>query len=151
MSAAECAAARRFVERGGTLIADSRTAPMDEHCKMQPRGQLDDLFGVGRTDSVFAPGPAPLTAADAAARPPQLGVGTAEPGIRVLPGARALYRDRRGTPAVIVRNHGKGRTIYLNALITDYHRSRLRPPEGDGDSRSGPCLGATQQRASRCA
>jgi hypothetical protein len=55
----------------------------------------------------------------------------AEPGIRVLTGATALYRDARGTPAVIVRQHGAGRTIYLNAVITDYHRWRMRPPEGE--------------------
>jgi hypothetical protein len=131
MSAAECAAARRFVERGGTLVADCRTALMDEHCKALPAGQLDDLFGISRADAVFAPGPAPLKASDPAVKPSELNAGIAEPGIRVLPGARALYGDARSIPAVIVKNHGKGRTVYLNAVITNYHRNRLRPPEGD--------------------
>jgi hypothetical protein len=49
----------------------------------------------------------------------------------VLPGATALYRDKKGTPAVIVKPHSQGRTIYLNAVITDYHRWRMRPPEGE--------------------
>ena len=39
--------------------------------------------------------------------------------------------DSRSTPAVIVRKHGQGRTIYLNTVITDYHRWRMRPPEGE--------------------
>jgi len=43
----------------------------------------------------------------------------------------ALYRDGKGTPAVIVRKHPAGRTIYLNAVVTDYHRWRMRPPEGE--------------------
>ena len=41
-----------------------------------------------------------------------------------------FYRDRNEVPAVIVRDHGKGRTVYLNLDLTDYHRWRLRPPEG---------------------
>jgi hypothetical protein len=58
-------------------------------------------------------------------------VAAAEPGIRVLQGAAALYRDSKGIPAVVVKNHKAGRTVYLNAVITDYHRWRMRPPEGE--------------------
>jgi hypothetical protein len=65
-----------------------------------------------------------------------LKLSTAEPGIRVDPGsgAKALFADLAGVPAVIVRDHGRGRTVYLNLDITDYHRWRLRPPE-DTDCR----------------
>jgi len=61
-------------------------------------------------------------------------IATAEPGVRVDPssGAKACYTDRDGVPGVIVRNVGKGRTVYLNLHLTDYHRWRLRPPEGAG-------------------
>jgi hypothetical protein len=135
MSTAEVQAVRRFVDRGGTVIADCRTALMDSHCRMQTRGQLDDLFGIERTDMKYAPGPAGLQfaggAGSAGPRMPLERVAAAEPGIRVLPGATALYRDSRGTPAVIVRRQKAGRTIYLNAVITDYHRWRMRPPEGE--------------------
>ena len=48
MSKAECDAVRRFVKRGGTVVADCRTALMDEHCKLLAKGQLDDLFGIER-------------------------------------------------------------------------------------------------------
>jgi hypothetical protein len=37
MSKREAEALRRFVERGGWLVADSRTALMDEHCKRLPK------------------------------------------------------------------------------------------------------------------
>jgi hypothetical protein len=132
MSSAEADSLRRFVDRGGTLIADCRIALMDSHCKIQPRGQLDGLFGIERTDLRFAPGPRGLHPAGKAASLPILErVSAAEPGLRVLPGATALYQDDRGTPAVIVKSHPRGRTIYLNALITDYHRWRLHPPEGE--------------------
>ncbi len=134
MSDAECAALRRFVERGGTLVADCRTALMDSHGKLGKKGQLDDLFGIERRDLRFAPGPPGLRGAGIGE---QLGatalemVPAAEPGIKVVANARALYHDAKGTPAVIVRDHGRGRTVYLNALITDYHRWRLLPPEGE--------------------
>jgi hypothetical protein len=135
MSPAEVSAVRRFVAAGGTVIADCRTALMDSHCRILPRGQLDDLFGIERADTKFAPGAAgllPAQRAETTGAPKALdNVAAAEPGTRVLPGATALYRDSKGTPAVIVRNHQKGRTIYLNAVITDYHRWRMRPPEGE--------------------
>jgi hypothetical protein len=133
MSKAECDALRRFVARGGWLIADSRTALMDNHCRIQPKGQLDDLFGIERSDLKYAPGPAGLSyiGAEKESRLPTKleRVSAAEPGVKVGRGAVALYRDANGTPAVIVKNHGNGRTIYLNAVITDYHRWRLQPPE----------------------
>ncbi|HYK87519.1 MAG TPA: beta-galactosidase trimerization domain-containing protein, partial [Acidobacteriota bacterium] len=135
MSKAECDALRRFVDRGGWLIADCRTALMDSHCKLQAKGQLDDLFGIERRDLRYAPGPVGLSytgTRNEARLPTKLErVSTAEPGINVAQGAVAMYRDADGTPAVIVNNHGKGRTIYLNAVITDYHRWRLQPPEGE--------------------
>jgi hypothetical protein len=136
MSKAECDAIRRFVQRGGTVIADCRTALMDEHCKMLGGGQLDDLFGVERKDSEFAPGSPGLAATPAAKKAdlPLLDslpdVRAAETGVTPTAGAVAWYQDSAGTPAMIVKQHGKGRTIYLNADITDYHRWRLKPPEG---------------------
>jgi hypothetical protein len=133
MSKAECDALRRFVERGGTLVADCRTALMDGHCKTLAKGQLDDLFGIERSDTKFAPGPAGLKsngANDLFAGDLEK-LSAAEPGIKVVSGATALFKDDKGTPAVICKNHGKGRTIYLNAVVTDYHRWRQKQPEGE--------------------
>ena len=57
MSSQEVAALRRFVERGGWLIADAQTALMDAHCKRLPKGQLDDFFGIERQTPDLSPGP----------------------------------------------------------------------------------------------
>lgn len=51
LSAAECKALREWVEQGGTLIADIQPGMMTEHCRVLPKGQLDDLFGVDRTQA----------------------------------------------------------------------------------------------------
>lgn len=137
MSTKECQAVRDLVARGGAVIADCRTALMDEHCKALPKGQLDDLFGIERSNTTFEPGPAGFapTAVDRALVPWDHTatldkVAAAEPGVKAASGT-ALYHDSKGTPAVIVRRQGKGMTVYLNAVVTDYHRWRLKPPEGD--------------------
>ncbi|HEX2523419.1 MAG TPA: hypothetical protein VHP35_14955, partial [Terriglobia bacterium] len=57
---------------------------------------------------------------------------TAEPGLSVLPGAKARYTDSRGTPAVIVKQHGKGTTVYLNLLMTNYYLQRTESSAGQG-------------------
>jgi Beta-galactosidase trimerisation domain/Beta-galactosidase len=136
MSSQEVAALRRFVERGGWLVADSRTALMDAHCKRLPKGQLDDFFGIERRSPDFSPGPPGLKPASAASLTAS-GIGletlvTAEPGVAVVPGAQARYLDSRGTPAVIVKQHGKGRTVYLNLMMTDYYLRRTESMAGDG-------------------
>ncbi len=43
ISAREAEEVRRFVQAGGTLLVYGDIAKMDEHCKMLPRGQLDDI------------------------------------------------------------------------------------------------------------
>ncbi len=50
ISDATAEAIRRFVRAGGTVIADSWPGIMDEHCRVRPKGALDDLFGVSRGD-----------------------------------------------------------------------------------------------------
>ncbi len=133
MSSKEVECVQQFVERGGTVIADCRTALMDEHCKTLEKGRLDALFGIRRKNSDFSPGPPGLRRISETAdgMPTELSmVSAAEPGLEA-DGAVVLYRDGLGTPAIMVQRHGKGKAIYLNALITDYHRWRLRPPEGD--------------------
>lgn len=136
MSPAECDALRRFVNQGGTLIADCRTALRDVHGKQLAKGQLDDLFGIERTDIKFEPGPKGLSAASDAATDWNLAaslpnVSAAEPGVRTIGQASASMTDAAGTPAIIVNHVGKGTAIYLNAVITDYHRWRLKAPEGE--------------------
>ncbi|MHC4712754.1 MAG: beta-galactosidase trimerization domain-containing protein [Planctomycetota bacterium] len=136
MSSQECEVLRRFVEQGGTLVADCRTALMDGHCRLLERGQLDDLFGIERADLRFAPGPPGLKPVEDHGvgwlpEAPLDNVRAAESGVTAVDGAVTCYRDANGTPAVIVKKRGKGMTVYLNAVVTDYHRWRLKPPEGD--------------------
>ncbi len=136
MSSKEADALRRFVERGGWLVADSRPALMDARCKRLPKGQLDDLFGIVRTSSDFVPGPPGLRAMEASAKPLSAnvveGLATAEPGVRAAPGVQARYQDSRGTPAVIMKQHGKGRAVYLNLVMTSYYLQRAESSEGEG-------------------
>jgi len=140
MSRKECAAVKRFVKNGGTVVADTRLALMDEHCRGLEKGQLDAFFGIRRKPvraDTLAPGPSGLRRTESTSP----GVDIDDVPLRKLSaiedisvtarsGAVALFQDRSGRPAVIVRNQGMGRTIYLNLNITDYHRWRLRPPEG---------------------
>jgi hypothetical protein len=135
MSGQEIGALRRFVERGGWLIADSRTAVMDAHCKGLPKGQLDDFFGIERKNQDLSPGPPGLkpVATSAAVSGIELkNLSTAEPGLLTTAGAKARYTDSRGTPAVVEKQHGKGRTVYLNLLMTHYYLQRTESSAGQG-------------------
>ena len=132
MSEKECQAIRRFVQRGGMVIADCRTALMDQHGKTLPRGQLDELFGIERRDLRFEPGSPGVHLVSEASEgmPDSLRIAAVEPGIREVT-AVVHFRDNRGTPVLLINKVGKGKAVYLNAFITDYHRWRLRPPEGN--------------------
>jgi hypothetical protein len=141
MSKGECEALRRFVARGGTLIADCRTALMDEHCKMLEKGQLDELFGIERKDMKFVPGAKGLKSTPAV--PEQVSdrpalerftdvdmVSTAEPGTSAH--IQWYLSDSNGIPALALNQaRAKGCTVYMNAVLNDYHRWRLKPPQGD--------------------
>ncbi len=54
VSKKEAAAIRKFVERGGLVIADVFPAVMDGHCKLLKQGALDDVFGAAATTTVSA-------------------------------------------------------------------------------------------------
>jgi hypothetical protein len=118
MSAEECRRVREFVRAGGTVIADTMTATMDEHLRRLPTGQLDDLFGIRRPDVGWRAAPEgkalPGSPAAAALR-------VFEPGLIATTGRPLL-----GEPgAVFQRRFGKGRAIYLNLDLRPYGRDRL--------------------------
>jgi hypothetical protein len=91
LSAAEAQTIRRFVERGGTVIADREPGLFDRHSRKLPRPLLHDLFpgaattsvalGKGRAITLTAPesGPEPGESSDAARR---LRAVVAEAGLR---------------------------------------------------------------------
>ena len=134
MSPKEVTEVEKFVQDGGVLIADSRSALMEHHCKLLSNGQLDHLFGISRSNSLFKstdtsvfPTGKSITGLKVPSR--SLKIPIAEPSVCVdeESGAVALYTTKSGIPAVIIRKVGKGYAIYLNLFVTDYHRWRLKP------------------------
>ncbi len=128
LSDAEAAEIHRYVEAGGTLIADARTGLMDEHCRPRVSGALDDLFGIKRASidpkAKRPEGEARFTQALEGCDPRDIsfeGFG-GEPGI-TLDGGQALG-EMAGLPALVVNRVGKGRVVLLNLLLDSYPRRR---------------------------
>jgi len=111
LSDAEAQAIGRFVEAGGTAIADGVCGLFDEHCRLRPEGVLDGLFGVTGHALAFQGDPATEGAAPG-------GLPLLEPGLRATGGAPAVLADRRT---------GSGRAVYLNRDVTPYATLRLHP------------------------
>lgn len=144
LSTAEADAIRQFAEAGGTVIADGLIGLFDEHGKRLPAGRLDDLFGVKR----------PADQAISMFGKEQAGVGgfnLLEPMVTVTSGQAT---EAAAPKALIRREAGKGKVLYTNLDIIDYHRWRLHPGEDIptrklmnpyftsalGDSRISPCF-----------
>jgi len=133
------AAVRKFVEDGGTVIADTRPAFYDDHCHPYPKAALDDLFGIR---GGFEPGVSESVVIDG-----KLGIedlkwspaGTAndrkaivDPSV-VLTTGQAL--GKAGDKSVcIVNTVGKGRAILLNLAV----RTTFTPRDDTGGLASKP-------------
>ncbi|MEN6645464.1 MAG: beta-galactosidase trimerization domain-containing protein [Armatimonadia bacterium] len=120
MSAQETEALRRYVEGGGTLIADLRPAIYDGHVKPLAAGALDDLFGVKRNTFVDA------AIVDATVKGELAGqkLETTLTKVRVdtglaANGAKALG-EASGTPLLLVNKVGKGNAILLNVAMSSF-------------------------------
>ncbi|MGC9319395.1 MAG: beta-galactosidase trimerization domain-containing protein [Armatimonadota bacterium] len=104
-----------WVEDGGTLVADMRLAVTDEHGARRNDDLLERLMGVRRTqpDAVYEL--AELTGPGGAGFE-----SSAREVVEPTAGAEsdASYPD--GSPAVIFREVGDGRTVYLNCLLPKY-------------------------------
>ncbi len=125
LSDREAAAIRRFVEEGGVLLADAGAGLFDEHVAWREAGALDALFGV------TAPPPrarvAPAERVQGAVRVTRdgsalglqardlAGLEAMEPAVRASTG-RALARVG-ATDVAVVSRVGRGRAVYLNALL----------------------------------
>ena len=116
---------REFVNAGGLLIADYRTATMNEHGRDHGHGQLDDLFGIGRGK--------PQAAAQTSS-----GIGNEgalhldgrtlhlRPGDETVTTTTGKALAQSGSvPLVIVNQAGRGRAVFLNLEISDYAYDRL--------------------------
>ncbi|MGE5532259.1 MAG: beta-galactosidase, partial [Bacteroidota bacterium] len=111
ISAREAAAIREFVQKGGTVIADSYCGVRDDHGA--PRAMLDDLFGIKQTLTPPQLQAADMTGPNAAV---PVASGSADLG---LAGGRPLATI--GTmPAYIVNQVGKGKAIFLNSSFSNY-------------------------------
>jgi hypothetical protein len=125
LSDREVAAIRHFVEEGGVLLADGATGIFDEHVAWRETAALDALFGVAapppRTRVASAArvkGPVRVTEEGSALglRAVDLaGLEALEPAVRATEG-HPLLRVGRAELAIVNRV-GKGRAVYLNALL----------------------------------
>ncbi len=118
---------REFVRAGGTLLADFRAARMNEHGRDLGRGQLDDVFGIGRasgqTVASTVQGVANMESLQLKGRTLKL-IGVGEPGITVA-GGKPLARSGN-VPAVILNRFGDGRSFFLNLDVSGYAYQRLQ-------------------------
>ena len=128
---ATCTALEQFVADGGIVLADLCPGVWDDHGAYHSPGQLDNLFGVKRTDA-FA----------LEAMPADWGVGVfeAEPDFNIkgdwligqyyeqtlqVADGRALGKHIFGPtkpPAFVFKRTGKGAAILMNYLETEYRR-----------------------------
>lgn len=132
LSPAEAEQVRNFVRSGGTLVADFRTALLNEHCRDLGSGQLNEVFGIteGETRPVGA-----TTAGVADEESLQFDgkvldrVQPADTSITTTTG-KALVRCG-DVPMLIVNRFGAGRAVYLNMDLSGYGFERLNPkPDG---------------------
>jgi hypothetical protein len=104
---------RRFVENGGTVVADFRPGLYDDHCKPREKGVLDDLFGIQR---ILRTGAAEVNIQAGNSRIKTF----ADLGIKLVD-AQAMQLFE-GSPVFVFRKAGKGKAILLNSEM-----SRLSP------------------------
>ncbi len=117
MSPEEAAEIRKFVEAGGTVVADVRPGIFDAHCKPVTPGVLDDLFGIKRTGR-GGPTEASLVLKTSLDGKP---LDTTLTKVRVDTGVEAMAAQPLGmadkTPVLLVNRVGAGRAILLNFQI----------------------------------
>ncbi len=131
LSEATCAAIRKFVADGGTVLADMAPAVYDERGKLRSQGGLDELFGVTRDRLELGTRATDWLVNGDVARDPRVPLPSGgwyiaefwEKSLKVA-GGKALGQHIFGTdaPAFIINDTGKGHTMLLNFLITQYNR-----------------------------
>jgi hypothetical protein len=154
LSDATCAALRKFVAAGGTVVADLCPALYDERGRLRDKGGLDDLFGVTRDQLQMGTRATDWLVWGAQAREPGLALPADgwyiaeywEKGLKVADG-KALGAHIYGgdAPAFVLKKTGAGHALLLSyagvtppARVTDAgHRTPWGYPINrfrDGDN-----------------
>lgn len=121
LSDATAQAIMRWVEAGGTLIADVRLARTDEHGRWRDNALLQQLMGVRRTALEASYESAPVTVLNGLRFPSSV-----RERLEVVGEAEVLGHYDDGTPAVVSRRVGAGRTVYLNLLLPKYDANAVK-------------------------
>jgi len=117
---------RQFVRAGGMLVADYRTATMNEHGRDLGRGQLDDVFGIAHAKGQ-AKGPAIIGLESDPSLPLQgkkLNLNVGDETIRTTSGK--AFAQSGQVPLIIVNSFGHGKAVFLNLEISTYPYERLQ-------------------------
>ena len=123
----ESVAIRRFANQGGLVIADTLPGWLDNHCRVLDKGQLDDMFGIRRSGLPNRDG---NTAIRITAKGLQgdLGLDTYDADFRAE--TAVPWASAEKTPAVLVRDFGKGRAVVLNTDASQYESLRAAGTAG---------------------
>ncbi|MBN1436572.1 MAG: beta-galactosidase trimerization domain-containing protein [Sedimentisphaerales bacterium] len=118
---------RRFVENGGTVIADSMCGMLDDQYRPNYPGMLADVLGVS-----FQPQTSQtrFEMQNVFANPDQsiLNVMAVDNSV-TLDTAESLAQAENNTPVFCVNNYGEGRALFFNALSRDYQLWRTSATE----------------------
>jgi len=118
---------RSFTEKGGTVIADMRTAVMDISLRRMQQGALDDMFGIARAGNNSAPLINGYLVPDGSGDLEQVFESVAgcytDPDVSIR-GAGKQNASIGDRPAFIVNRYGSGKTIFLNMWMGAYDNIR---------------------------
>ena len=128
LSDAEARGIKAFAEAGGTVIADAMCGMFDRHCNRRERPALDDFFGIKRTAPRLEDRLGGLALSDAFPNKALAGKTVsamfAEAGVVATVG-KALggisLGKHKNVPALVLREHGKGASVYANMVVSDYN------------------------------
>jgi hypothetical protein len=111
---------RAFVERGGSVIGDLHVGLMDDKCRRQPDGLLDDVFGIERTGGDEAlPVGISLAGVDTPIRLP-----AGESSVRARGATARAQVPGTDVPALLWNSFGKGHAAYLNLDLSSFENER---------------------------
>lgn len=131
---AEAEQIARFVEQGGTVIADAQTGIYDQHGQPRAQGALDEILGVTRSGSALTlkgaqfttPGGESFRAAisEAGVRTSGEALATGAGRSVEFGGMTVRFGGSSGAANVAEHRQGQGRGIYLGAAKFDFSLPR---------------------------